>query len=151
MTDSIFAGKLSLTDDIPEKHPWDNPDADLAAEIREVMHSVAGIPRAQAEAAAAERLKRRRETWHGTPQFEALPEPVNESAMRVRAEAQRLGIDYDGEVAKILHGMKGDRPYTRSPLDPKPGPDPLKNITPWDLARAEGVYAEQLSRFYGIR
>lgn len=137
MDDSIFAGRLSLTDaDVPEPAPataWDSPAASPVSDVRQAMG----------------RMNPGDVTESRNPQFQPVPEPMlSPAAMRVREEARKLGIDYDAEVAKILtrmggYGLHGELP---NPLNKRAGPDPYKNVSPADRRMAEYAATEILRR-----
>lgn len=136
MTDQIFAGKLSLTDDIPEQ-----PVFERASE-QKLDH----LSRTFARMDPGDVVE--------PDQPRPLPEPIlSPAAQRVRAEAARLRIDYDAEVAKILSRMKGGGMggYLPGPYNSKAGPDPLKNVSAADRRLAETAAAEIIRREHGIR
>ena len=136
MTDPIFAGKLSLTGDIP-----DEPPASSASPLSG-RFLVSGPPVQLAP----------KSSWHGTAQFKPLPEPgLSPAAQRVRSDAARLGIDYDAEVARTLNRMKNPGwVHAPGPGDSRAGPDPLKNASPYDYRLAATAVQEQFKRFYGL-
>lgn len=130
MDDSIFSGKFSLTDDIPEQ------PASFARTSSEYLD------RFQAYGDRPSGIDR-------TEQPEPLPEPMlSPAARRVREEARRLGIDYDAEVAKIItrmggYGLGGALP---NPGNKRAGPDPYKNVKPEHRLQAEYAATEILRR-----
>jgi len=175
--DPIFAGKLSLTDDIPgEPAVFERADperldrlvttyaktrASSLSDLMTVEQASSELDRMQAE---RKRMRFPQTTFnqvkwdlgyirdtYGQPP--PLPEPgLSPAAQRVRAEAARLGIDYDAEVAKVLHSMKaaGLR-VAPNPWSAKAGPDPLKNVSDEARYQAEKAAVETIKRERGVQ
>lgn len=128
MTDSIFAGKLSLTGDAPDQAPLPSPSpAEQARRAFEHIKSTAAP-------------------------YEPLPEPtLSGAAQRVREEARRLGIDYDAEVAKVLHRMRANGlQYLPGPYNKTSGPDPVADASDRERLAAEYAAAELLRRKHDL-
>lgn len=170
----IFAGKLSLTDDIPDQPSPARPDSKRS--LSPLLHDRALMTMQQARSGLDSMQAGRSEldraiqsarygyktsaeqvqgAWnyvkdtYGQPQ--SLPEPgLSPAARRVRAEAARLGIDYDAEVAKVLNrlrsfGLTGIAP---NPWNKKAGPDPVGDDA---MRQAERATAEILKRKHGMQ
>lgn len=157
----IFAGKLSLTDDIPDQ-PAASGGRFQVALPSDQQTPKAGLQQVFTKGSLFSQLpslkfqtpaERSQGTWnyikdtYGQPQ--PLPEPgLSPAAQRVRAEAARLGIDYDAEIAKIVGDLGGILP---NPVNRTPGPDPLANLSGEARRQVELAAAERLKRKHGLQ
>lgn len=148
--ESIFAGKLSLTDDIPE------PPA-VTGEPRFSGRFTIATPPAQQTSRMLGHIKNaygqtvNQQLASRIIQFDPLPEPgLSSAAQRVRAEAARLGINYDAEVAKVLNRLRGFGlgGIAPNPWNKKAGPDPVSDEA---MRQAERATAEILKREHGMQ
>lgn len=151
----IFAGKLSLTDDIPDRPVFERASESKLDQLRATAKSF--LPRDNAilwSKALTDQTK-----WtsgyiqdtYGQPQ--PLPESgLSPAAQRVRAEAIRLGIDYDKEVTRTLLRMHDSgMTIAPGPYNRTAGKDPLANVTPEARDQAERATAELLKRMHGVQ
>lgn len=171
----IFAGKLSLTDDIPDEPPasatplgWREKLLTIEqarAQLNEMQaNRIEGVPLKPATLTASygqmpdRRFQTPAEQMQGTWNYvkdtygqpQPLPEPgLSSAAQRVRAEAARLGIDYDAEVAKVLNRLRsfGLTVIAPNPWNKKAGPDPVGDDA---MRQAERATAEILKREHGM-
>lgn len=144
---AIFAGR-SLADELPEA-AGEPRSPDCAGELVIGSERIAR-PRESPDLPAGGEIPAR--SWHGTQQFRPLPEfPPDSSVARVRAEAARLGIDYDAEVARTLNRMQNPRwQNAPGPGDSRAGANPVSKATPYDRELAQVLVKDQLRMFHGI-